>query len=75
MSRLDIEIKIERSDKNKIERIKLPCQSLRFDKDNNLVAMLSHTKAIRLRNNLNKIIKENKLKIINKEKILGDEMK
>jgi hypothetical protein len=67
MTRLDIEIKIERIDINKTERIKLPVQSLRFDKDNNLVAMLSHTKAIRLRNNLNKIISENKLKVINQK--------
>ncbi len=67
MAKLRINVRVDRYapawDRHPINKyFDIICQVLRFDKDMNLVATLSHTHLIKLRDNIDKFIIKNELK-------------
>jgi len=68
MVKLKINLRIDRyNQRAKNDYINSECQVLRFDSKYNLIATISHTETIKLRNKLDEYIKKNKLKGITNE--------
>ena len=62
MTKLLVNVRIDRYATDRVNHyFKLKCQSLRFNHKNDLVATLSHTEAIKLRDELTAFILNNKL--------------